>query len=251
MKRLLIVFILLASSGVASAAAIKEYCSGLPSSDTVQVYVKDLTDAQVDVDWSSTGVSEEPWGNGKSTYWFTVAEETGHIYDVKCRTTIASPAQFVAFGSGGSLTLAEIEASTKLLLKTAGSPTNQVNIDANNKVDSNASVNLTQEDVEAIANAVSGGAGLGDTAVDHNTGGADHLRFVDGTGAGIDNAEIKAFLKTDYDDHHYSTTFIQGKSATGADGRWSWPMMLDRGFTYTIMFYKQGSFMPVVIEVTI
>jgi hypothetical protein len=78
-------------------------------------------------------------------------------------------------------------------------------------------------------------------SVDHNTGGADNLRYVDTRGNGIDNATIEA----------YFGGAIVGRSSTSVDGRWSAVMMLDPGFTYQIKFYKQSTFQTTTVEITI
>ena len=93
--------------------------------------------------------------------------------------------------------------------------------------------------------------GTGDTAVDHNTGGADNLKFVDGDGAPIDNAVIIAYLKADYDAGNRSSVYVKGRSNTDTIGQWAYPIYLDSGNTYTIVFYKQGAFDVVTSEVTI
>lgn len=92
--------------------------------------------------------------------------------------------------------------------------------------------------------------GTGDTAVDENSGGTDNLRYVY-QGSGIDNADIKAYLKTDYDAGHKNDAYVKGWSKTKVDGRWQWPMYLDHGFTYTFTFYKQGAYKVTTKEVTI
>jgi hypothetical protein len=92
----------------------------------------------------------------------------------------------------------------------------------------------------ALANAPSsGGAGTGDTLVNHNTGGTDNLRFTTAAGAGIDNALITAYLKTEFDANPLTAT-RQAQVYTEADGRWATPMMLDHGLTYVFVFSAPG-----------
>jgi len=93
--------------------------------------------------------------------------------------------------------------------------------------------------------------GTGDTAVDHNTGGADNLRVTTSGGVGVDNVTIKAYLKSDYDAGNNGDTYIQGRGITKADGRWTYPIYLDAGSTYKIVFYKQGEYKVTTAEVTI
>lgn len=93
--------------------------------------------------------------------------------------------------------------------------------------------------------------GSGNTAVDHNTGGTDNLRFVDNSGNGIDNAEIKVYLKTDYDAGNRGSAYVKARSGTQTDGRWPYPVYLDTGQTYTFVFFKQGEFSVSTKEVAI
>lgn len=81
--------------------------------------------------------------------------------------------------------------------------------------------------------------GDGDIPVDHNTGGTDNLRLTR-DGIGIGDAIIIAYLKSDYDAGNRTR---RGKSTTGDDGRWLYPMMLDPG-TYILIAEKPGVYKP-------
>jgi hypothetical protein len=93
-----------------------------------------------------------------------------------------------------------------------------------------------------------GSSGDGDTAVNHNTGGEDNLRYVDDGGFGIDNARIVAFLKSDFE---AGALVERARAITRSDGRWVAPMMLNSGLTYTLLFEKPGLFGPDAKEVTV
>jgi hypothetical protein len=80
-----------------------------------------------------------------------------------------------------------------------------------------------------------GGAGDGDIAVNHDTGGTDALRAEVG-GIGVDACIIRAYLKADYD---AGTRHILAQSTTGTDGRWIQDMMLDAG-VYILTFSAPG-----------
>jgi hypothetical protein len=82
------------------------------------------------------------------------------------------------------------------------------------------------------------GTGGGRVAVDHNTGGVDALRYVAGP-AGVGGAEIRAYVKADYDAGEY---VIRARTTTRDDGRWVSPMYLNAGVTYTLTFAKPGRF---------
>jgi hypothetical protein len=93
-----------------------------------------------------------------------------------------------------------------------------------------------------------GGTGSGDTAIDHDGAAGvivdgvaattDCMRFLVGA-SGADDVEIVAFLKADYDAGLRATANRQGTTATGTDGRWVAPLMLDAG-TYRILGNKDG-----------
>lgn len=108
-----------------------------------------------------------------------------------------------------------------------------------------------KDDIEVdIGNMDLANIGSGDTAVNHNTGGVDNLRYVY-QGQGIDNAIIKIYLKSDYDAGNMSNAYVKARSMTKIDGRWQWPVYLDSGFTYSFIFYKQGIYSPTKKDVTI
>jgi len=92
--------------------------------------------------------------------------------------------------------------------------------------------------------------GLGTVAVDHNYGGTDALRYVDGVGSGIDNADIVIYLKSDYDAGNLAAGYVKAKTNTDVNGRWANPLNLDPA-TYTIYFYKQGEYGPDTQEITV
>lgn len=98
------------------------------------------------------------------------------------------------------------------------------------------------DQLDAVAN-----AGSGDTEVNHNTGGADVLAYSYG-GAGIDNATITAYLTSEYD---AGTLTPRGSATTDSAGQWVNPMMLNSGLTYTLVYYKSGSYGPDTKEVTV
>ena len=93
-------------------------------------------------------------------------------------------------------------------------------------------------------------AGTGDTAVNHNTGGIDQLRY-EYNGVGVDNATIVAYLKADYQAGNTGSGSARGSSTTGPDGRWLNPIFLDAGFTYIICFYVQDTYGVTPVEVAL
>lgn len=106
------------------------------------------------------------------------------------------------------------------------------------------------DSLEAIriqGDAAWGGGGSGNTPVNHNTGGADNLRYVDGNGAGIEGAMVQAYVKSEYD---AGTFTVRGQTTTKADGTWTANLMLNDGVAYTLVFYKPGAFGPNTVDVT-
>lgn len=101
--------------------------------------------------------------------------------------------------------------------------------------------------IRAQGDAAWGSGGAGSIPVNHNTGGTDALRFVDGSGAGIEGATIMAYVKEDYDGGVFT---MRGMATTGADGRWTSNLMLDEDVPYTLVFYKPGAFGPTTTNVT-
>ena len=93
-------------------------------------------------------------------------------------------------------------------------------------------------------------AGTGSVVVDHDTGGADALAYKTAGGVGIDNAVIRAYLKTDYDAGNTGSAYIKASVTTDVNGQWSAQMNLDPA-TYTLYFFKQGAYGPDTTEVTV
>jgi hypothetical protein len=90
-------------------------------------------------------------------------------------------------------------------------------------------------------------AGTGDTPVDHNTGGADAMRYTM-FGAGAASVTIRAYLKSDYDAGNRT---VRGVAVTGPDGRWLNPLMLSGGQTYVLVAWIPAVSRAVVSEVTV
>jgi hypothetical protein len=106
------------------------------------------------------------------------------------------------------------------------------------------------DSLEAIriqGDAAWGGGGAGNTPVNHDTGGADNLKYVTGAGAGIQGASVRAYVKSEYDAGVFT---VRGETVTKADGTWASNMMLNSGVTYTIVFFKAGAYGPDLATVT-
>lgn len=99
--------------------------------------------------------------------------------------------------------------------------------------------------------------GVGTVAVTPDYGGTGELMFLDpANDAPIDNANVAAYLRADWDAGRRTNDFVRARALTQADGSWTNPLMLDPG-DYTLLFFRQGdsfsrSFGPTTanIEVT-
>ncbi|MCE5280212.1 MAG: hypothetical protein ABFD92_00070 [Planctomycetaceae bacterium] len=99
----------------------------------------------------------------------------------------------------------------------------------------------TVEEIDAQLTAMHGAgawttddAPLGDeTAVDHDFGGVDALRYMH-AGQGVGGGTVRAYLTGDYAAGTYT---VRGSATTAADGRWLEPMYLPAG-SYTLTFSK-------------
>lgn len=95
-----------------------------------------------------------------------------------------------------------------------------------------------------------GGIGDGSVVVDHDTGGTDALAYKTAGGVGIDNAVVRAYLKSDYDAGNTGSAYIKASVTTDVNGRWVSEMNLDPE-TYTLYFFKQNTYGPDTLEVTV
>lgn len=80
------------------------------------------------------------------------------------------------------------------------------------------------------------GVGTGDTEVTSDTGGSGALEVQDEDGAGISQALVRAYLKSEYDAGVFT---VRASALTDDDGVWG-PIYLDSGSTYTLTFTKSG-----------
>ena len=93
-------------------------------------------------------------------------------------------------------------------------------------------------------------SGSGAFTVNHDKPTTDALAFLTSGAVGIDNAVVRAFLKTDYDANSRADSDAKGITTTNTDGGWTNDIMLDAG-TYTIEFFKQGLYGPDTQEITV
>lgn len=259
MKKITALFVVVAVIIIASYSYAARFCvSGFDSAKTVQVRVQDLTSSTTLQEWTSTGVIESTNGQGKSAYCYAGTSPTA-CHDLLIdwqdnSSTVRTASEPITAWNC-------VQAKTDQLVFVGG------------KVDANATLSMTPDDIAAIAAQIpnpwaieipgvygAGTAGYilgnysqgnGNTAVNHNTGSTDNLRYTTAPGAGISGAVVKVFLKTDYDAGHRTDAFVKGRTITDVNGRWLNDLHLDAGYTYTVLFYKSGSYGPDTKEVTL
>jgi hypothetical protein len=91
-----------------------------------------------------------------------------------------------------------------------------------------------------------GGGAEFEVQVDHDTGGIDNLRYVDG-GSGVPDGIIRAYLAEQYD---AGQIVKRGEATTGSDGRWTAPMFLGAA-DYVLVFSKPGELPETIRRITV
>lgn len=119
--------------------------------------------------------------------------------------------------------------------------------DAEDRLDD---IDISLSDIEtAIPNKI----GRDVSGIDHDFGGTDNLRALDGAGSPIANANIHIFLKTDWDAGNRTTAFVASNGAwseTLADGRWRYDVSLNAG-TYIMVVQIPGHTQQTQTEFTV
>lgn len=86
-------------------------------------------------------------------------------------------------------------------------------------------------------------------ALNHDYELSDALRYMTPGGSPIAEAQIRVYLKSDYDARRFSNAV--GKTITKADGRWKDPVQVIPGYTYVVQFTKPNEFGPDVTTVVV
>lgn len=191
--------------------------------------------------------------DGTNLSTIATAQDAANAIKAKTDNLPASPANEATVVVGISAVLAAIPSATTIAaavwaaltsgLTTVGSIGKWI-ID---KLDVTVSTRASQASVDALA-ASDPGVGLGDILVDENTGGTGNLRYVDGSGNGIE-AEVTAYLASEYA-ADAQTAVARGRSHTDSNGDWIKKMKLYAG-SYTIAFDAAGYELATVdVEVT-
>lgn len=78
--------------------------------------------------------------------------------------------------------------------------------------------------------------------VDHNYPTPANLRYQTAAGMPVDNAIIRVFKKSDFDQGRTDAPLFV--TMTNARGEWVNPLFLEAGFSYTLQFSKEGLYGP-------
>ncbi len=86
-------------------------------------------------------------------------------------------------------------------------------------------------------------------SIDQNWELSDSLRYMDAGGNPIDAAQIRVYLKSDYDAGNLAAPV--GSTLTTADGRWKDPVLVIPGYTYVVRFEAPNRFGPDTATITV
>lgn len=148
----------------------------------------------------------------------------------------------------GAITAAKIATSAVGAAQVAGAAVTKIQAG----LAAESTLANVHSDVSAVAASVAALSDLGDGAVsvNHNYSATDYLRYTTNLGAGINNADVLAYLTADYASARTGTGYIQGRTSTDANGRWVDSLRLDygtsasSGLAHTIVFNVQGLYGP-------
>jgi hypothetical protein len=87
------------------------------------------------------------------------------------------------------------------------------------------------------------------TKVDHNYGGSSNLRYLTASGTPVEAAVIRVFRKSDYDQGR--TDVALATTHTDPLGGWALPVFLTAGYSYVLVFAKEGLYGPDKVEITV
>lgn len=156
-----------------------------------------------------------------------ITEVASQAANASASVTFPSSIGTSTFAAGGSVNATQIGGQN-------------VQLDGNNllKVDveewSGTAVSLSGGLPSVMAGNVVGG---GPIAINQNTGGTDNLRYVDGSGNGIEGADVLIYLATNWPSQ---PDLVAAAATTGPDGRWLSPAYVQSG-TYVAVFTKIGA----------
>ena len=85
-------------------------------------------------------------------------------------------------------------------------------------------------------------------SIDHSYGLSDALRYMDAGGNPIADAQIRVYLKSDYDARRLEAPV--GTTVTTAHGRWQNPILVRTGYNYVVRFEAPNRFGPDVVTIT-
>jgi hypothetical protein len=93
--------------------------------------------------------------------------------------------------------------------------------------------------------------GTGPTLVNHNFGGLDNLTVENPSGGGVQGAQIRAYLATDYNLGRTDAGHIVGLTTTDAAGHWVAPLMLSPGYSYILVISQPNFYQTQVRQINV
>ena len=108
---------------------------------------------------------------------------------------------------------------------------------------------LTDASVLITKGSVSDGLVVGQLGINHDTGGADNLKYHTAAGDPVSDAVIRVYTKVDWDAGN--TDSVKGLTYTDVYGQWQSAVFVDVGTTYTVVFSKEGAYGPDTAEIAI
>lgn len=85
--------------------------------------------------------------------------------------------------------------------------------------------------------------------LNEDSGGQNNLQYVTSGGSPIEGATIRVYKKVDYDTNNLDK--VVGTTLTNANGKWSDPVFVEPGETYTIVYNKVHEYGPDTAELTV
>lgn len=98
----------------------------------------------------------------------------------------------------------------------------------------------TGHDIDEVFSVLTSTPPGGSILVDTDYGGVDNLRYTGLQGTGVADADVRAYLKTDYDQGELGATYIKSSTRTDTNGRLSSPLVLSPGYHYSIVYVVPG-----------
>lgn len=91
--------------------------------------------------------------------------------------------------------------------------------------------------------------GSSQVRIDHNYPEPDRLRYVTDAGLGVDDAIVRVYRASDYDASVNAPPVAT--TITYAAGRWKDPIFLTPGYTYIVLYSREGQYGPDSVRIDV